>query len=155
MSVRVVQDTNLAGLTALAKRLDTMGQRVMVGVPASAKEADGTPIALIAAVHEFGSPKLGIPERSFLRAGIQKNRQQFTRLNFTSLRRVANANLTIREALDLLGLYAASAVKREIVEGNFKPNAPATIKAKGSDKPLIDSGAMRQAITWTVERTGA
>jgi hypothetical protein len=34
---------------------------------------------------------------------------------------------------------------------NFKPNAPSTIKAKGSDKPLIDQGILRSAITYVVK----
>ena len=33
----------------------------------------------------------------------------------------------------------------------FQPNAPSTIKAKGSDKPLIDQGILKDAITYVVK----
>ena len=151
MSVRIIRDTHLAGLAALAHRFETMHERVMVGVPAGAKEEDGTPIALIAAVHEFGSPKAGIPERSFLRTGLKRARPLFATLNFDSLKKVANGLLSIHEALDRLGAAAAGAVKEEIVIGTFVPLRPATIARKGSDKPLIHSGSLRQAITWIIE----
>ena len=31
-------------------------------------------------------------------------------------------------------------------DNGWKPNAPSTIKAKGSDKPLIDTGELRKSI---------
>ena len=30
------------------------------------------------------------------------------------------------------------------------PNSPTTIKLKGSDQPLVDSGRMKQSITWRI-----
>src|SRR4029077_16180840 len=133
MSATIIKDTKYAGLDALIHRLAAGAERVMVGVPVGAKEDDGTAIALIAAVHEFGSPKKGIPERSFLRAGIRRAQPQLAAVNFDSLRKVVDNTMSIHQALDRLGLAASTAVKEEINRGDFTPLAEETIRRKGSD----------------------
>jgi len=153
-TVRVIKDTNLAGLAELARRFQTR-EEVHVGVPEGAKEADGTPIALVAAAHEFGVPSKNIPERSFMRTGLRRALPHLRVLNLDSLKKVAEGIYSIHMALDRLGLVASSAVKREIVTGTFAPLQPATIKRKGSDKPLIDSASLYQAMTWAVVPAGS
>ena len=37
-------------------------------------------------------------------------------------------------------------------KNNWKPNAESTIKAKGSDSPLIDTGEMRKSITYAITK---
>jgi hypothetical protein len=113
--------------------------------------ADTIPMAMIAAVHEFGSPEHGIPERSFLRGGIRRGIPKFQRLNILNLRCVLLGSKTIEQAIGQLGAVAAGEVKREFTAGTFAPNRPATIARKGSSRPLIDSGSLRQSITWVVE----
>jgi hypothetical protein len=147
MSVRIIKDTRFEGLKALHRRLASDKRRVLVGVPKGKVEEDGTPIAMIAAVHEFGSPARGIPERSFLRAGILAHLQQLVAMNAEHIRKIANGGFTVLTALNRLGVFGAGAVQQYIVEGSFIPNAPATIKAKGSSKPLIASAMLRQSIT--------
>ena len=151
--LRILEDTKGAGLRALEKRLAAMKNRVLVGVPAGATEADGTSLAKVAAVNEFGTapgtvPE--IPERSFLRAGIREGMPEFERLNRHSLKGVVEGTMTEDHALDLLGVAAVGAVKRKIGEGPFVPNAPSTIKRKGSSKPLIDTNTLRGGIVHRV-----
>jgi hypothetical protein len=154
MGVRIIKDTRLAGLTALHRRFANDKRRVLVGVPAGKAEPDGTPLAMIAAVHEFGSPERGIPERSFLRAGIMNSLPQLIALNADHIKRIASGGFTAATALGRLGLAAAAAVQREITDGTFAPLAPSTIKRKGSTKPLIDSGSLRQSITYQIVNEG-
>jgi hypothetical protein len=54
--------------------------------------------------------------------------------------------------LDRAGQVAENAAKKwfENPENGWPPNAPATIRAKGSDSPLIDTGEMRKAITHVI-----
>lgn len=150
-TVHILKDTEGRGLMALSRRLAKLNKRVLIGVPAGKSEEDGASMALVAAVNEFGSPDRGIPERPFLRAGIRENYPRITRLNVRTLREVAEGTMTADTALNLLGEVTAGGVKAKIAEGGFVANAPSTIKAKGSDKPLIDSGALRQSITYLVE----
>lgn len=149
--VHVLKNTEGRGLMALSQRLAKLNKRVLIGVPAGPTEENGTSMALVAAVNEFGSPDRGIPERPFLRTGIRENYPRITRLNVRTLRQVAEGTMTANTALSLLGELATGGVKAKIAEGGFVANAPSTIKAKGSDKPLVDSGALRQSITYVVE----
>ncbi|HQL09719.1 MAG TPA: hypothetical protein PLE35_08990, partial [Lentisphaeria bacterium] len=83
--MKVLKDIDPKALDRLRQRLVDAGKVVNVGVPAGRKEKDGTPVAMIAAVHEFGSPSQGIPERPFLRVAVQRNRQKYVRLNRINL----------------------------------------------------------------------
>lgn len=46
----------------------------------------------------------------------------------------------------ILGLLAIVVVRESIRNGTYVPNSPMTIRAKGSSKPLIDTGAMMQHV---------
>ena len=148
VSVKVLKDIDPKALDRLRQRLVDAGKVVNVGVPAGPKEKDGTPVAMIAAVHEFGSPSQGIPERPFLRVAVQRNRQKYVRLNRINLVKMLRGQATVDQALGQLGEMAKGDVQTEIRSGDFAPLKPATIKRKGSSRPLIDTGQMVQSIAW-------
>lgn len=156
---RIVKGIDHAVIREFKQRfIDLNNQGVNVGLPKDKTEpgkigAKGTSLALIGAVHEFGSPQQGIPERPWLRPGIRTNKSNFMRLNKINLAKVAKGEMPVKVALGQLGQMAAGAVKKYIRQAdNFKPLKPATIKAKGSSAPLIDSGNMIQAITYEITR---
>lgn len=152
MSVHVLKDTEGRGLMALSQRLKKLNKRVLIGVPVGAPaEADGASMALVAAVTEFGNPAKNQPERPFLRAGLRENFYRITRLNTSTLRMVAEDQMTAATALELLGAEAVGGVKKYMAGPHFAANAPSTIAKKGSSQPTIDTGALRQAITFVVE----
>jgi hypothetical protein len=107
--------------------------------------------ATIATVHEYGSPANNIPERSFMRSTLTNERVKIGRLQAKAVAAVVAGKISARLALDKIGAYVAGAMQANVVNGDFAPLAPATIKAKGSDKPLIDTGQMVGAISWKVE----
>ncbi len=146
----MVRDTRGAGVAALKRRLRGGKAQVYVGVPAGKVEEDGTPIALVAAVNEFGSADGKIPERSFLRAGLREFLPEARRLNRGLLAAVARGTMSEDRALGLLGSAAAGAVKTKMQRGPFVPNAPSTIRQKKSDRPLFDHGQLYQSITWVI-----
>jgi hypothetical protein len=49
----------------------------------------------------------------------------------------------------IAGMNAAKRWFRNPANG-WAPNAPSTIARKGSDRPNIDTGALRQAIVWVL-----
>lgn len=53
--------------------------------------------------------------------------------------------------LNKLGIVAQGDIQSEITSLRSPPNSAVTIARKGSSNPLIDTGAMRQAVTWVVE----
>lgn len=92
-----------------------------------------------------------IPARPFLRGGILKNLDKIGRIGRSALVEIARAQRSLRSGLELMGVFASGAVKRYMVTGDFEPNAPSTIKKKGSSKPTIDDAQLRQSITSVVE----
>ena len=61
---------------------------------------------------------------------------------------------TAQQALQKIGVFAKGLVQQEIVDGGFAPNAESTVKKKGSDKPLIDSGLMRESVNFVIKGRG-
>lgn len=120
----------------------------LIGAEGAAEHpgADGFTVAAVAAVHEFGH---GVPERSFLRSTMVEQRARFLGLLKAVGAKVAGG-AEPRALLALVGEAAKGAVQRKIVDGPFRPLHPKTIERKGSSRPLIDTGQMRQSVTYAV-----
>ena len=104
-------------------------------------------IADIAYWNEFG---LGVPERSFIRAWFDEASAENRAALKNALALVLRGEKTIEEALTLVGLRFVGKMQQRISKGVEPPNAASTIKAKGSSKPLIDTGQLRQSLTFLV-----
>lgn len=105
----------------------------------------------IAYIHEFGAPEAKIPERPFLIVGVEGALPTITKIMKDGVKAALNGKDTADQTLNKIGLIAQGAVQQKIVDGPFVPNAEITIKSKGSDKPLIDTGALRQAVSYVIE----
>lgn len=118
----------------------------------------GSELVIYAATNEFGTDRAGpnrniaIPERSFLRAGIDENRRDLKKFAAKKALDVVTGKLSKKVALSQLGLLAQAKVLMKIIRGPFVPNKPSTIIAKGSSKPLINTGRLRQSISFEVGR---
>lgn len=104
----------------------------------------------IGAVHEFGSPSQGIPERSFIRSTVENNATTYRSLAKVLAIRVIEGRLTRRKALGIFGLRVAADIKRTIQAGIDPPLKDATIERKRSSKQLIDTGQLLGSITHEV-----
>ena len=98
---------------------------------------------------EFGTSR-GIPERPFMRGSVSRNKDKYKRQMKAAAKAITNGGLTMEQAMNQLGAAAAADIQAEIVALDSPPNAPSTIARKGSSNPLIDTGAMRQSVTWKV-----
>ena len=118
----------------------------------------GSELVIYAATNEFGTDRAGpnrnitIPERSFLRAGIDENRRELKKFAAKKALDVLTGKLSKKAALSQLGLLAQGKVQLKITRGPFVPNQPSTIILKGSSKPLINTGRLRQSISFEVGR---
>jgi hypothetical protein len=120
-----------------------------IGFFSEDKYSDGTNIAQIAFWNEFGVPKddgTRIPERSFLRAWVDKNKAKIDKFKLVLLRKIIDRQIDAKKAIKLLGEFATGEIKKFIVALKDPPNAPSTIAAKGSSNPLIDTGRMLGAV---------
>lgn len=111
---------------------------VVVGVLGSAGESE----VIIAAVHEFGSQDGHIPQRSYLRSTIDDRRGEIFDLLELQLKKSKP-----EVAAGRIGMQVVSMVRERIRDRISPALKPATIKRKGSDIPLIDTGRLLQSIT--------
>ena len=123
---------------------------VKVGVMGDAGTSDeGTDMLLIAAVNEFGSADGRVPERSYIRAGFDKNRSKLRNTAAALWGRVLDGDMDQRQALGLLGETHQDQVQKFLTALSAPPNAASTIARKrGSANPLIDTGRLRSSIRW-------
>ena len=131
--------------------------RVVVGVLGShAARSDGGEIDNVglAVVMEFGAPSVGVPERSFLRSTFDRLKNDWYHLAVRMLRGVAAEKLELHDGLALMGERMKADVKKAITTGAGipPPNAPATIRGKGSSRPLVDSGRLVGSIDYEVRK---
>jgi hypothetical protein len=148
------------GWTEFFKKVEAArGERyAKVGVLADTEaggmhEADGDlTVAEIFAVNEFGTEDGHVPERRPLRATFDETREELAEKAGKFVIEVLFGSLKVDQALNAIGAMLANAVKRRITDGEGlpPPNAPATIKAKGSARPLVDTARMLGAITWAI-----
>ncbi|SFU71067.1 hypothetical protein [Alicyclobacillus macrosporangiidus] len=102
-------------------------------------------------IHEHGSPLWKIPPRPVLEPSIATVKPKIAEW----FKKATDAALNGDDPgpyLDAAGKTARDAAFNWFTDprNGWPPNAPSTIKAKGSDRPLIDTGEMRKAITWVV-----
>ncbi len=143
------------GMTPAAQRLEKLtkemeGKCVEIGFnEQSGSYEDGTTMAQVAAWNEFGTERS--PSRPFMRQTIKDYQGAITKYTAKSLRSAVKSHGTVSIVLNRVGAYTKGKMQREIRDGEWTPNAPSTIARKGSDKPLIDTGQMRQRIVYVVK----
>lgn len=117
----------------------------------------GESVVDVAYFNEFGTSS--IPERPFMRQTYDKNLDKLNELTKKLVGDVEDTRVTTEAALGQLGAWYVAKIQDEIVNGNWMPNSPATIAAKerkrqsGNNmepRPLIDTGRMRQSVTYEV-----
>ncbi|MDQ0202482.1 hypothetical protein [Pectinatus haikarae] len=104
-------------------------------------------------IKEHGSPMLNIPPRPVLEPAIESQKDIIGKqLAAASTAAIEKNPQAMEEALNKAGMLAESAAKGwfDNPENGWPPNAESTIKKKGSDHPLIDTGEMRKSITYVV-----
>lgn len=160
--VRVVDH----GWTAAIARMRELGTGAEIGVGVTGPDADfevepGFNMASLAATHEFGSKKRNIPERSFLRSGIDMNRAAISSVIEKVAREVSVGTIDPGVALERIGLLVVGLIRARIRQGIAPKLKPATIAAKAriggtnKDTPLIRTGRLLNSITHVVRAKGS
>jgi phage gpG-like protein len=153
-----VQDRDL-GFKKILNNLPKLHKKVKVGVQGSdateAKEnsdgetIEGLTVVDVATFHEFGTEN--VPQRSFLGDTIDKNKGRYFAIMEKMKTQVLTGQMDVDKALSIIGLEIASNAKERIKAGIAPKLDDQTIAKKGSSTPLIDSGQLRQSITFVVE----
>lgn len=108
----------------------------------------GLSIAEYAAYNEYGTKNT--PSRPFMRESFDENSSRISKDIDTRYRQVQAGKLDIRSALSLVGLRHTKDIQKKIGSSMAPANSPATIAIKGSDRTLIDTGAMINSIRHVV-----
>lgn len=146
------------GFKAIMRRVRSMtrGPSVTVGVQgteASAKRKVGESNVALMLVHEFGTRDGKIPQRSTLRATADREQPLFQRVLAVAAKRAAIHGDIDRE-LGRVGELGVAKVKQAFdMSIDLKPLADATIARKESTQPLIDTGMLKNSLTWKVHKT--
>lgn len=134
-----------------------------VGWFQTAHYKDGTSVAYVAAIHEFGVPEKNIPPRLGMRATADEKRAKWAGVAEQSAKQILAGNMTPWEGMERLGLVAAGDVRKHITEVTQPPLKVATVKARLAGKrqgnvvsvtiakPLVRIGELLGSLTNTVE----
>lgn len=137
------------GIDGLRKRVKNPGF-VKVGIIDAGKHTDSNlTVATVGFYNEFGTST--IPERSFMRSTTKEKKKEIISLQKKLLKKIQAGEMKTEQALGLLGSFVSGLISKKIVDIKKPENSPATIKKKKSSNPLIDTGQLKNSITWKVE----
>lgn len=133
------------------KELERLSKlEVQVGFQAGEKTyEDGTDLVDVAAYNEYGTSDT--PARPFMKQSFENHEDELQKA-CDRVNQTLNKGGTAEAGLKELGVFVKGLVQEEIVDGGFEPNAPSTIKKKGSEQPLIDTGTMRQSVNYVIKK---
>jgi hypothetical protein len=131
-----------------------------VGWFESARYEDGTSVALVAVVQEYGSTKRKIPPRPFMRTTQQENAQQWKEDARQLASAVAAGHMPPDALMEGLTQKAEGAIRQTISKVLSPPLSERTIaararrhsKGKASAKPLVDTGYLLNTLTSQVKK---
>ena len=137
----------------LAKMAEIAGG-VKAGILNNATTTDGKSIAEYAVYNEFGTSR--IPARPFMRTVAKSEPKKWVGTMVGHIRGRATDPAIWKQALGKAGAQMVDDIQNSIQNGNWVPNAPATVKAKARkgktepDHPLMDTGQMFAAVKFEV-----
>jgi len=118
-----------------------------VGILAGASYPDGTPVAMVAAVNEFGRPSIGQPPRPAFRNTVAKKGGEWPDALASALKA---SDYDATTALNLMGEGVAGQIREEISTLTSPPIKPETARRKGSTKPLVEKGIELGSIDYEI-----
>lgn len=144
------------GLAALQKKADDYAKtKIKTGWFDSNRYEDGTPVAQVAKIQNDGAvirnKKTGktieIPSRPFFTDAINNNKENIKDRYIKDFKGYIKNKRNKEASLRRTSNYIEGLVKKQIVNGGYKPNSPDTVEKKGFNKPLVDTGIMLQTIS--------
>lgn len=178
-----MKESNPAGLQAINLALKAMDSVVgKVGWFPGAVYEDGTSVAYVATIQEFGVPEKSIPARPFMRPTIQEHTNEWRDTATTLAGKMVKGVITAEDVMGLLTIKAEADVAKTIESITSPPLSKITLGARKyrregksvtgktigeiarlidegkldvsgvPDKPLDDTGFMLSTLTHTVEK---
>jgi hypothetical protein len=180
----VVKQLDLSKIKERLERIPDQfeGQVAQVGIPAGLNYENGTAVAYVAAIQEFGAPEVKIPARPVIRPTMQEHSGEWAQFLRRMVPRVGEGTLSAFDVLDGVGRIAVADMQAQLASVNSPPLSPITVLlrkwrkegrtitgktvgeaaaaiAEGVDpgndnKPLNDSGLLMQSFRNAVNKEG-
>lgn len=107
-------------------------------------------LGAVAVYNEFGAPRAGIPERSFIRWTADNRRDKWTEETDRLRALVIAGKMDVKKVLNVMGLMIQKDIQIRIASNVPPPNKPATIARKESSVTLINTSQLRTSIHYEV-----
>lgn len=118
-----------------------------LGTPEPAYD-DRASVIQVALWNNYGTDRT--PSRPFMDLAAREMREVYSKGMKTLGPKIARGEARVEKVLDVLGLQAEECVRKAIMDGEWQPNAPETIRRKKSERPLVDTATMRNRVTHVV-----
>ncbi len=137
----------LSRITAQASKNQLVKVGFQDGTTYPQEEGKSNPVyvAQVAFWNEYGTKR--IPPRPFFRTMIANKSPSWGK-NLARL--LKQSDYDVAGSLGLMGEAMKDQLQDSILNGGWQANAPATIEAKGFDKPLVHHSIMYRNITYVV-----
>lgn len=150
MSRVTVRDIGWAAVKADAIKLS--GWVIEAGLFADSGEHDGVPLAQIGFWLNYGTED--IPARDWLGGGAEFTERAAMKQITAIVNRLGKLPGNPETLLTPVAKAVAEGIKAFAINHQWTPNAPSTVKQKGFDWPLVETGEMIDSIDGRVKRYG-
>ena len=132
------------------RRAATKRKQIAVGFFADHVYPDGTPMAYVASINEFGNSPSGIPMRPFNRQAASESEEGVKKI----LKQTSDKDTggMTRTGAEFAGTYAQGILRQTITRFASPPNYPSTIRRKGFNNPLIETRLMSRTAEARIEK---
>lgn len=92
-----------------------------------------------------------IPARSYIRSTVDENQDKYQNISEKLVGKMISSKMTKRQALEIMGQTIEADIKRKIRTLRTPPNAASTIRRKGTDNPLVNTGLLGGSIRFVIK----
>lgn len=92
-----------------------------------------------------------IPPRPFIQVAMYAGQGEIRTFIRAEAKAIMQGKGDIRRSLERIGIMGAQLIEDQIGSNMAPANSPMTIELKGSSATLIDTGRMRQSVTWKID----
>lgn len=139
----VVKDLGLNRITQDMKELRGVKVGLLEG---AAPYPDGTNVVDVGIYNEYGTSR--IPSRPFMRVAADQAEREMHAYTEHMVGLLIDGRTNAKGVDDSVGNAMKDVIQKTITGFNKPPNAPSTVKAKGRNDPLVDTGHMRDSINY-------
>lgn len=138
------------GIENVLKNSENVSLKVgfLKGLGEHPNSMEGQTIIEIAFWNEYGTEN--IPARPFMRSTLNDEIDSYRKLLEVMLSRILRFESKPKQEIKKLGALVTSDIKQKITSLSDPANTERTKQQKGSSNPLIDSGTLRNSVTWEV-----